>query len=92
VTSAAEDFFGISRILGRCTPQNRPELAMFHQYELAQACRPQYAVSWLGEFDDFEKSADEAAQTTFGQLPVLIISQDYHRGRLSVPRPRQDSS
>jgi len=78
---AFQDALGISRLLGRCRPNARLELGMFRQYLMAQACRPRYAVSWLGEFDDFEISAAEVAHTTVGQLPLLIISQDPDRAK-----------
>ena len=78
-TRAFEDAVGISRLLNRCRPQIRPALAPLQKFLLAQACRPAYDVSWLGEFDDFEASAVEVAHTNFGTLPLLIISQDPDR-------------
>jgi len=76
---AFEDAVGVSRLLGRCRPQVRPGLVSYRKFLLAEACRPAYEVSRLGEFDDFEASAAEVAHTNFGTLPLLIISQDPDR-------------
>lgn len=59
-----------------CLPRRLQE---YGRYEASVACRPEYEVSWLGETDDFEKSADEVRNTAFGELPVIIISQDPDR-------------
>jgi len=41
------------------------------------ACRPRYVDSDESELSDFEKSCGEAARlTSFGNIPLLIISRD----------------
>ena len=53
----------------------------------AEACRPSFAASWLGEWDDFWRSGDEAAHAPCcGNLPLLVISQDPDR-----PKPGWDA-
>ena len=76
---ALQDALGISRLRGRCRPVMRPALASYLGYALAEACRPRYDLSWLDEVDQFETSAREVAKTSFGALPVLVISQDPDR-------------
>lgn len=76
---AIEDGIGLSRLLGRCRGFVRPGLTPYSGHAFAEACRPRYDVSWLGEVDDFEISADEVADTKFDDLPLLIISQDPDR-------------
>ena len=81
--SRFSDTFGLSRILNHCAVSVPSSLKAYEPYEQAEACRPEYETSWLGEMDAFEISATEAANTKFGDLPLLIISQDPDR-----PKPR----
>lgn len=76
---AVKDGIGISRLLGECRGFVRQGLAAFHGYALAEACRPEYDISGLGEVDDFEASAREVTNMKFGSLPLLVISQDPDR-------------
>jgi pimeloyl-ACP methyl ester carboxylesterase len=68
---------GWDRLLGRCrvttSLQDRPFVT---QYQ-AMACRPAYVDTDESELNDFESSSRQAARlTTFGRIPLLIISQD----------------
>ena len=54
----------------------RPALAAYLKYAIAESCRPRYDLSWLGEVDQFEASAQQVRDSTFGNLPLLVISQD----------------
>ena len=63
--------------MGRCreTPGKGLE-NMAGQYD-AQSCRPMFVDGALGEYLDFETSAQQAARlTSFGNLPLLILSAD----------------
>jgi len=81
-----KDAIGLSRLMGRCGASLSASLKAYQAYAEAAACRPEYETSWLGEMDAFETSAKEAANTTFGDLPLLIISQDPDR-----PKPGPNS-
>jgi pimeloyl-ACP methyl ester carboxylesterase len=74
-----KDAIGVSRLQRRCQGRVPPPLAAFRRYARAAACRPQFATSWLREVDEFEMSAREVAGTTFGALPLVVISQDSDR-------------
>jgi pimeloyl-ACP methyl ester carboxylesterase len=70
--------------MGRCEASLPVFLKAYEAYAEAATCRPEYETSWLGEVD-FEISAKEAARTTFGDLPLLIISQDPDRPKPGWP-------
>ena len=80
-----KDAIGLSRLMGRCGASLAVRLKAYETYAEAAACRPEYETSWLGEMDAFETSAKEAANTTFGDLPLLIISQDPDRPKPGWP-------
>lgn len=71
--------FGVSRLTGQCQPSLPSALRSYQRYALAEACRPEYETSWLAEMDNFEVSASEATNTSLGNLPLLVISQDPDR-------------
>jgi len=77
--SRIKDLVGVSRLLGQCEPSMPSALRSYQRYALAEACRPEYETSWLGELDSFEASASEATNTSLGNLPLLVISQDPNR-------------
>jgi pimeloyl-ACP methyl ester carboxylesterase len=83
--SRIKDAIGLSRLTGRCEASLPVSLRAYEAYAEAVACRPEYETSWLGEVDDFETSAKEAENTTFGDLPLLIISQDPDRPKPGWP-------
>jgi len=68
---------GWERVRGRC--RNEPSPARQHlagQYN-ALMCRPAYVGGDESEFMDFETTARQAGLlTTFGRVPLLIISRD----------------
>lgn len=80
-----KDATGLSRFMGHCRASLPVSLKAYVAYAEAAACRPEYETSWLGEVDSFETSAKEAAGTTFGDLPLLIISQDPDRPKPGWP-------
>ena len=68
---------GWARVSGQCKGYNRPGLEVYADLARAEACRPAFATSWVGEWDDFWRSGEEAGGARCcGNLPVLIISQD----------------
>jgi pimeloyl-ACP methyl ester carboxylesterase len=73
------DAIGASRLMGNCIGHLPARLGMYRTYADAAACRPIYETSWLGEADDFEDSASEVKSVTFGDTPLLVISQDPDR-------------
>jgi len=83
--SRIKDAIGLSRLMGRCEASLPVSLKTYEAYADAAACRPEDETSWLGEVDDFEISAKEVANTTFGDLPLLIISQDPDRPKPGWP-------
>lgn len=80
-----KDTTGLSRLMGQCRASLPVSLKAYDAYAEAAACRPEYETSWLGEMDSFETSAKEIAGTTFGDLPLLIISQDPDRPKPGWP-------
>jgi pimeloyl-ACP methyl ester carboxylesterase len=73
---------GLERLMGRCQGTPSKELQyLAGQYD-AQMCRPQYVGGEDGEFMYFEMTCKQAARlTSFGRIPLLIISQDPDRRR-----------
>ncbi len=71
---------GWARLTGQCKGDLRKGLEAFAGYAAAEACRPSFSMTWLGEQDDFWRSAEEAAQAhCCDHLPILIVSQDPDR-------------
>jgi pimeloyl-ACP methyl ester carboxylesterase len=71
---------GWARLTGKCRGEVERGLEAYLPVASAEACRPELAVSWLGEWDEFWHSAEEAGQAECcGDRPVLIISQDPDR-------------
>jgi pimeloyl-ACP methyl ester carboxylesterase len=71
---------GWARLSDQCRGYNRPGLEAYADLARAEACRPSFATSWVGESDDFERSGEQASEARCcGELPVLIISQDTER-------------
>lgn len=73
---------GWERLTGNCRNTPSPELRhLAGQYD-AQMCRPEYVGGDDNEFPYFEATCKQAARlTSFGNVPLLIISQDPDRGR-----------
>jgi len=72
-----ETVAGFSRILGDCRGNAPQGLSEYAGWFKAQACKPSFSAGSLPEFEDFEESGEEVAQAgPFGNLPILIISQD----------------
>jgi pimeloyl-ACP methyl ester carboxylesterase len=71
---------GWSRLSGQCEGDLEPGMQAYANQARAEACRPSYALSWLGEWDEFWHSAEQAAQAPCcGDRPLLVISQDPDR-------------
>lgn len=78
---------GWARLSGQCRGEVERGLEAYIDLATAEACRPSFAASWLGEWDDFWRSGEEAAQAPCcGNLPLLVISQDPDR-----PKPGWDA-
>jgi pimeloyl-ACP methyl ester carboxylesterase len=73
---------GWERLMGRCHDTPSKELQyLAGQYD-AEMCRPQYVGGEDAEFLYFETTCKQAARlTSFGNIPLLIISQDPDRRR-----------
>lgn len=73
---------GWERLMGRCSNTPSPELEhLAGQYD-AEMCRPEYVGGEDSELPYFETTCKQAARlTSFGNVPLLIISQDPDRRR-----------
>jgi pimeloyl-ACP methyl ester carboxylesterase len=68
---------GWERLLGHCTAQVPNDVAFEAGQYNAEQCRPDYEGADIGELMDFETAANQAARlTTFGKVPLLILSKD----------------
>jgi pimeloyl-ACP methyl ester carboxylesterase len=75
-----KDASGFERLLGHCEGDVEPGLEAYSDLARAEACRPSLETSSIGEWDDFWRSAEEAAEARCcGDLPLVIISQDPDR-------------
>jgi pimeloyl-ACP methyl ester carboxylesterase len=73
---------GWERLMGRCRVAPSKELEHFVGQFNAMMCRPAYVGGDDSEFMYFETTCKEAARLTgFGNVPLLIISQDPDRRR-----------
>ena len=77
---------GWERLMGNC--RNTPSAELQHlagQYD-AELCRPEYVGGEDSELPYFETACKQAARlTSFGNVPLLIISQDPDRRREGMP-------
>jgi pimeloyl-ACP methyl ester carboxylesterase len=73
---------GWERLMGNCRNTPSPELRhLAGQYD-ANMCRPEYVGGEDSELPYFETTCKQAARlTNFGNVPLLIISQDPDRPR-----------
>lgn len=71
---------GWERLTGNCRNRPSPELRhLAGQYD-AEMCRPEYVGGEDSEFPYFETTCRQAARlTSFGKVPLLILSQDTGR-------------
>jgi pimeloyl-ACP methyl ester carboxylesterase len=73
---------GWERLMGNCRNTPSPELRQLAGQYDAEMCRPDYVGGEDSEFPYFETSCNQAARlTSFGNVPLLIISQDPDRRR-----------
>ena len=73
---------GWERLMGRCRVAPSKQLEHFVGQFDAMMCRPAYVGGDESEFMYFETTCKEAARLTgFGNVPLLIISQDPDRRR-----------
>jgi pimeloyl-ACP methyl ester carboxylesterase len=80
-----KDITGWRRLTGGCRVSVLAGLADYAGFYQAEACRPAFALSWLGEQDDFALSAEEVAKLPCcSDLPILIISQDPDRSKAGM--------
>jgi pimeloyl-ACP methyl ester carboxylesterase len=71
---------GWERLMGNCRNTPSPELRhLAGQYD-AELCRPEYVGGEDSELPYFETACKQAARlTSFGSVPLLIVSQDTDR-------------
>jgi pimeloyl-ACP methyl ester carboxylesterase len=82
-----KDITGWERLTDGCHERVPAGLEADPGFYEAESCRSTYELSWLGEWDEFERSGDEVAnQPCCANLPILIISQDPDR-----PKPGWDA-
>jgi len=73
---------GWARLSGRCKGAVVKGLELYAGLDAAEKCRPAYARSWLGEYDDVWRSAAEAGEARCcGDLLLVIVSRDPEKGR-----------
>lgn len=73
--------FGFRRLANDCAGKRYRGLDALADQAKAAACRPEFVNSWLGEWDEFESSAEELdALKCCGSVPLLILSQDPRKG------------
>jgi pimeloyl-ACP methyl ester carboxylesterase len=73
---------GWDRLTGNCHDAPSKELAYLAAEYDAETCRPAYAGEEDNELPYFEDSSRQAARlTTFGDIPLLIITRDTRSGR-----------
>jgi pimeloyl-ACP methyl ester carboxylesterase len=71
---------GWERLTGHCRARVPQDVAVMAGQYNAQQCRPEYVGGDLGEFMDLETAMKQASRlTTFGNIPLLILSQDTNR-------------
>lgn len=74
---------GWQRLRGRCDGTIENGLESYRGYAAAESCRPIFTTAWLGEYDAFWQSAEEAAKTNCcGNIPLVIVSQDPDRPKI----------
>lgn len=71
---------GVERLIGNCHDEPSKELQhLAGQYD-ALMCRPAYVGGADSEFPDFDQTCNEAGRLkSFGNVPLLVISQDPDR-------------
>lgn len=69
---------GLSRLTeGYCNPNTSQRIPVVEGLARAEDCRPHYMNSWLGEWDDFESSAEQVFKMRCcDSIPLVIISED----------------
>jgi pimeloyl-ACP methyl ester carboxylesterase len=69
---------GISRLLGGyCNPNTSQRILAVEGLARAEDCRSSYINSWLGEWDDFESSAEQVSKLPCcDSIPLVVVSQD----------------
>lgn len=73
--------FGFRRLANDCAGKRYRGLDAYADLAKAGACRPESVNSWLGEWDEFESSAEELdALKCCGSVPLVVLSQDPKKG------------
>lgn len=69
---------GLSRLSDvYCNPNTSQRIPAVQDLAKAEDCRPSYINSWLGEWDDFESSAEQVAKLSCcDSIPLVVVSQD----------------
>lgn len=69
---------GLARLTDEyCNPNTSQRIPAVQDLARAEDCRPEYMNSWLGEWDDFESSAEQVFKMPCcDSIPLVIISED----------------
>lgn len=69
---------GLARLSGDyCNPNTSQRIPAVQELARAEDCRPIYINSWLGEWDDFESSAERVFNLPCCEsIPLVILSAD----------------
>lgn len=69
---------GLARLSGDyCNPNTSQRTPAVEGLARAEDCRAEYMNSWLGEWDDFESSADQVLKMSCcDSIPLIILSED----------------
>lgn len=83
---------GWQRLLGRCHDDVPHGLERLRGAYDAEMCRTSYVGADLPEWIDFEKSGHQAGRlASFGDLPLVVISQDPEREKKGWTQPAIDA-
>jgi len=79
---------GLSRLSGDyCNPNTSQRIPAAQDLAKAEDCRPAFINSWLGEWNDFEPSAERVFNMQCcGSIPLVVISQDPESPKRDVPQ------
>lgn len=84
---------GLARILQTyCNPNTSQRIPAVQDFARGEDCRPSYMNSWLGEWDEFESSAEQVAKLSCcDSRPLVVVSRDPGGQKQLEPGPTWDS-
>jgi pimeloyl-ACP methyl ester carboxylesterase len=83
---------GLARLSDdHCNPNTSQRIPAVQAFARAEDCRPFYINSWLGEWDEFESSAENVFRLPCcNSIPLVIISADPKASRQGTAKDSQD--